>query len=256
MMLVTATARVEQIAWNFLRIIGFLCFGMTCLVTFWSLSHGPEDAESASDTALKLGIAAAVTAFVLVFGAGLAGRRPGVVRLVCLVGGVLAVVASCLTFANRFGAAGPSGLALTLAMVGHVLGTLLLGSISVAWLLGHAYLTATKMTIAPLRHFSALLLWVVGARVLYFLGAVGVPLLVESIDGAPSSEELINAWLLLSLRVGVGLLLVGVFAYMVWDCVRRRSTQSATGILYFGSVLAYVGELSSQFLSLHFDWPV
>ena len=50
------------------------------------------------------------------------------------------------------------------------------------------------------------------------------------------------------LRVGVGLLPVAVFAYMSLDCVRRRSTQSETGILYFASVFTYIGELCSLHL--------
>ena len=49
---------------------------------------------------------------------------------------------------------------------------------------------------------------------------------------------------------------MGFFAYMVADCVRLRSTQSATGILYFGSVFAYIGELASQQLLLDCGWPL
>ena len=52
-----------------------------------------------------------------------------------------------------------------------------------------------------------------------------------------------------TLRRAVGLLAVSLFAYMVWDCVKLRSTQSATGILYFASVFVYIGELSSQHLA-------
>ena len=39
-----------------------------------------------------------------------------------------------------------------------------------------------------------------------------------------------------------------VFAYMIWDCVRRRSTQSATGILYLTMVFVFIGELTAQYL--------
>jgi len=179
------------------------------------------------------------------------------VRFICLIGGVLGIVASCLTVSAQLSLAdGTSRLAIPLTIAGHVLGTLLLGSVTVAWLLGHAYLTATKMTIAPLRHFSRLLLWAVGVRVLFLAAAVGIPLATGSIAGVPTLRALTSAWLLLALRIGVGLIAVGVFAFMVADCVKLRSTQSATGLLYFGSVLAYVGELSSQYLSLEFSWPM
>ena len=49
--------------------------------------------------------------------------------------------------------------------------------------------------------------------------------------------------------IGAGLLGLGVLGYMVWDCVRRRSTQSATGILYIAMIFAYFGELSAAELA-------
>ena len=63
-------------------------------------------------------------------------------------------------------------------------------------------------------------------------------------------------WLVASLKIGVGLVAVGAFAYMVADCVRLRSTQSATGILYFGSLFAYVGELAGLQLLTECGWPI
>jgi hypothetical protein len=69
-------------------------------------------------------------------------------------------------------------------------------------------------------------------------------------------KQLEQAWFILLLRVGVGLVGVGVFAYMVTDCVKRRATQSATGILYFGSLFAYIGEMANQQLLLECGWPL
>lgn len=140
--------------------------------------------------------------------------------------------------------------------IGQILGALLLGSITISWLLGHAYLTATKMTIAPLRHFSSMLSWSVGARIAFLV--VSVLLAWGGIGGASPAvlAHLEQWWLVATLRIGVGLVAVGVFAYMVADCVRLRSTQSATGILYFGSVMAYVGELASQQLVRELGWPI
>ena len=62
--------------------------------------------------------------------------------------------------------------------------------------------------------------------------------------------------MILTLRIAVGLLAVGLFAYMVADCVRLRSTQSATGILYFASIFAYVGELANLQLIAQYGWPL
>ena len=49
--------------------------------------------------------------------------------------------------------------------------------------------------------------------------------------------------LLIGTRWLVGLLVPAVFVYMAHDCIRRRSTQSATGILYVAGVLIFIGEL-------------
>jgi hypothetical protein len=43
---------------------------------------------------------------------------------------------------------------------------------------------------------------------------------------------------------------------MAWQCVRLRSTQSATGILFFASVLVAIGELTSQQLALLWRVPI
>ena len=109
------------------------------------------------------------------------------------------------------------------------------------------------MTIAPLRHFSRMLLWSVGLRFAFALVSLAAAWLI---GGEEVVTHLQHAWLVLSLRIGVGLVAVGVFAYMVADCVKLRSTQSATGILYFGSLFAYIGELAHQYMIVHYGWAV
>ena len=46
----------------------------------------------------------------------------------------------------------------------------------------------------------------------------------------------------------VGLLVPAVFVYMAHDCIKRRSTQSATGILYVAGVLIFIGEIVALYL--------
>jgi len=149
-----------------------------------------------------------------------------------------------------------NSLASTLIVVGQVFACWMLGSITVAWLLGHAYLTATKMTIAPLRYFSRMLSAAVAARILFLIVALAAAWLLQEASAATIWTRLEQAWLIVILRVAVGLMALAVFAYMVGDCVRLRSTQSATGILYFASVMAYVGELASQYLTRELGWPI
>jgi hypothetical protein len=112
------------------------------------------------------------------------------------------------------------------------------------------------MTVAPLRHFSLMLSWAVVGRLVFL--AVSVLLAWRFGHAtAPSTLSLLgHAWLVLILRIGVGLVAVGVFAYMIRDCVRLRATQSATGILYFGSISAYIGELANHYLISQCGWPL
>jgi hypothetical protein len=58
-------------------------------------------------------------------------------------------------------------------------------------------------------------------------------------------------WVFLGLRVGLGLLVPLLLGWMVIECVRIESNQSATGILYAMTVLVAVfGELVAVYLSL------
>ena len=49
--------------------------------------------------------------------------------------------------------------------------------------------------------------------------------------------------LIIATRWFVGLLVPLIFIYMAHDCIRRRATQSATGILYVCGVLVFIGEI-------------
>jgi hypothetical protein len=51
------------------------------------------------------------------------------------------------------------------------------------------------------------------------------------------------------IRGGVGVLGTGVFAWMVWDCVKRRATQSATALFYLSMIFVFLGELAGQYLT-------
>jgi hypothetical protein len=47
---------------------------------------------------------------------------------------------------------------------------------------------------------------------------------------------------MITARYLVGIVVPGVFTYMIHDCVKRRANQSATGILYVAGVLVIIGE--------------
>ncbi len=256
MLVVLAGVRIEQIAWRFLRLIGLVVFAIACGVTVWTIRRAELGFSINETWQIGAGASLAVAAMAVVFTAPFATRMARVFRLFCAAGGLAGILAACICALARLDNAPSVPLAATSVIIGQVLGALLLGSITVAWLIGHAYLTATRMTIAPLRQISRMLVWAVTIRIGFLMVSLAVAWAV-GVDMHPSIlARLGYAWLVLLLRVGLGLVAVGAFAFMVLDCVRRRATQSATGILYFGSIFAYVGELANQQLITECGWSL
>ena len=263
MMLVLSTGKTDQLAWRFVRTIAVLVFAMGCGCGAWSILRPEVCARTGGDWVIGLGLTSALGAGMAVFLAPLADRIPLAFRSICGISGAAAVMAAAIAASANVTHEPPHRFATTVIIAGQAFGAFLIGSITIAWLLGHAYLTATKMTIALLRHFSRLLSLAVALRILYLLVSLAVAWWVSpdrqvALPGAetPLISQFGQAWLILILRIGVGLLAVGLFAYMVADCVRRRSTQSATGILYFGSVFSYVGELANLQLIQQYGWAL
>jgi len=112
------------------------------------------------------------------------------------------------------------------------------GLILMDMLLGHAYLTASKMTMKPFARLNAAVAVVAVLRLIsstvgiYFLNALHPVRMLWGIHG-----------LLMLTRWFVGLVVPFVFLYMAHDCIKRRATQSATGILYVCGVLIFIGEM-------------
>jgi hypothetical protein len=116
-------------------------------------------------------------------------------------------------------------------------------------LLGHAYLTAARMTIAPFRRLNLALAGALSLRIV--TGIVAIVLQSRY----PTELFWPRFGLLVGTRWLVGLLVPAVFVYMAHDCIQRRSTQSATGILYVAGVLLFIGELVALYLTRETGLP-
>ena len=117
----------------------------------------------------------------------------------------------------------------------------LLGGLLMTMLLGHAYLTAgNEMTQAP---FKRLVIMLAGLLVLRAVTS-GIFGLLPFLSTEPNGSSMARMWdmVMITARYAVGLIVPGVFVYMVGDCVRRCANQSATGILYVTTVLVMLGE--------------
>ncbi len=118
----------------------------------------------------------------------------------------------------------------------------LLGGFLMTMLLGHAYLTAgNEMTQSPFRR----LVWMLAALLALRAVTSGVfglwPYFSSTSENVMPMARMWDT-VMVTARYAVGVIVPGVFVYMIHDCVRRRANQSATGILYVATVLVVLGE--------------
>lgn len=138
--------------------------------------------------------------------------------------------------------------AVVLATLDLAAGGLLLGVTITAMFLGHWYLNTPTMQLVPLERLVLLM----GAAVLVRSILAGVGLWLQLSEGVLGSTML---WFVL-LRWMSGLLGTLVLAIMAWQTLKIPNTQSATGILYVGVIVCFLGELTSQLLSVQTLYPL
>jgi hypothetical protein len=128
-------------------------------------------------------------------------------------------------------------------------GGAVLGTTMAAMLLGHWYLNAPGMSLAPLfRLISAMIGTIVARAVLVGLGLLLAWRAGDAFD--------VTQWLFIAMRWLTGIVGALVVAVMAWQTLKIPNTQSATGILYVGVILTFIGELTSLLLSRGEPFPL
>ena len=122
----------------------------------------------------------------------------------------------------------------------------MVGGFVAAMLLGHWYLTAPTMTIRPLSRLNLFLAAFCGLRLLLSVVAMGIE------SGLLETQ---THWLWLTLRWVAGIIGPGILIFMVHRILRYRNTQSATGVLFTGVILTFIGELSATLLMRELGLP-
>jgi hypothetical protein len=249
--LAVSAASIRQSGWKYLRLMAVVSLCLV-LVAFLLVLREPAASPGPNPRIIHYGLGIGVVfgvAWLLVnAGQGVNVRNsqrifPVIAGMACLIAAVALVLRqdTLLRYAG-----GPRIAIAEIALsVTTVLGAALLGTVTAAMLLGHRYLTDTDLSIAPLRRLAAIYLGVVLCRFIW-LGLASVPVWSE---GFRPRGDYTWFWLMMFVRGGIGVVGVGIFAWMVWDCVRRRATQSATAIFYLSMIFVFFGELSGQYLS-------
>jgi hypothetical protein len=122
----------------------------------------------------------------------------------------------------------------------------ILGASVTGMLLGHWYLTAPTMSIAPLGRLNLFL----GAATVFRLivSAIGLWLAWSQLSG---STHIL--WVTLRWTAGIaGPLAV---CLMVWRILKYQNTQAATGVLFVGVILTFIGEMTGALLAAELLLP-
>jgi hypothetical protein len=143
-----------------------------------------------------------------------------------------------------------------IAVLSSLSSALLLGAVAVTMVLGHWYLVDTSLSIAPLRDGSLAVSLAVAARWAAVVAALSfggweILRVSRAADVIFSTNGLFFLFRSL-MGLGAPVLLAG----LIWQTVKIRSTQSATGLLYVLLVLVLFGELISSFLRVATGHPL
>lgn len=124
----------------------------------------------------------------------------------------------------------------------------LLGMVFAAMLLGHWYLNAPGMKLEPLKTLHR---WsFAGTLVRGGLWACCLALEWNRLGQLPPG------WPFWGLHGGAGILGTLVVLVMSWETLKIPNTQSATGILYVGVILTFLGEVAGLLISRETMYPL
>ncbi len=238
--------RLQEVGQGFYRFFGFLCVALQTLALGLAIFMGSDFEAPLRDSARALGFS---LFFTLCFTVALRVR-------------VRWFLWSCfgLAVAGGAGAVGClpwTALSNPVFLCTHsILSALVMGAVTLAMMLGHWYLVTPKLSITPLKRYSAsyILLTVLTALELalsyiLYVGLGPGPL-------TPAGGRLIHDEVIFTLfRVAWGILPPLGAAYWIWETVRMKSTQSATGILYAAMVCTLIGEGIGLYLTLQTGVP-
>jgi|GEM_PF-292148 len=190
-------------------------------------------------------VAAILAAIFAYFGSALWRIEYRSAGTVCLYGIFVATLAGLICLAPRLPAQSSAewfGQVLSLWSSAAVI-----GGATTAMLLGHWYLTAPMMSLAPLRRLTHL--WFAALMLRLVLSAWAWMHAGEAVAGS-----LIWTWM--ALRWLAGILAPLLLAVMTDRILRYRNTQAATGVLFAGVILVFLGEMSAALLQAELRQPL
>lgn len=133
----------------------------------------------------------------------------------------------------------PRSTAAALHILSQLSSASMLGGAVGGMLLGHWYLTAPTMSIQPLRRIT--IIYGIAGLARLVLSGITLWLGWDALSGSTQMVWLALRWL-------AGIIGPLVVAVMVLRILRYRNTQSATGVLFVGVILTFIGEATAALL--------
>lgn len=213
--------------------------GSSLLARTTPSTHEAAAAATCMSVLKGLLIGGAVTAYLGHIFWKLGRRIPGRVCIFLLA--LLCVGSLILHATQMISKAGPVHQAASDLSSAAVLGAMLTGM-----LLGHWYLTTPTMSIQPLTWFGRMLLLAAVFRLMVSLASLAR-------FGWSATDTTHILWL--SMRLIGGIVVPVVTSMMVVRILRYRNTQSATGVLFAGLILVFMGEMTAALLERDLGIP-
>lgn len=205
-------------------------------------------AELAPGDPVTLAAALALLAYPVVSGP-VRGRRWALGLGVAIAGCAAAVLFGLARQAEELGATG-----LLLAGASALATGAVAGSVGLAMVLGHWYLTVPNLAVRHLQRLNRVtIVAMVASLVLLGLSCFAFASLFEQADRPLFGP---TGLFYLGTRVAVGLLFPLGFAWMAASSLRFQNTRSATGILYASTVLVLIGTAVSLSLQGSYGVPL
>jgi hypothetical protein len=219
-------------------------------LALWSLGSSSEGLSNLATWQIAGAVVAAVVSYV---GAVIWMYEASTAGKIALL--IVAAAAFFTCFAPAVFVSNPAASVMSPAVkaLEIVSSSIVSGLITTAMLLGHWYLNTPTMRLDPLKRLLVLLLVAIAIRMV--ISGIGAGLEANRLSATAGGITL--SWMLfVSLRWTAGLLLPLVLAYLTWQTLKIPNTQSATGILYAGVILVFIGELCAQMLSVSAPFPL
>ena len=236
----------SQVTAGFFRIQMMIAMslGVLAILTLGQLTSSSSEPLS-SQALLIARIAAGIAAFSGYAGSvlWLLDKRPaGTVCAFTIL--IMSLVSLIFSRGGLEWMASESGAFLLLSMISTAA---VIGGAVTGMLLGHWYLTAPTMSIDPLKRLS--LLFGIAVVIRLFVSAAGWLVAGQSLNGG-------TVWTWFALRWLAGILGPLVIAVMALQILRYRNTQAATGVLFAGVILTFIGEMSAALLYYELHVPL